>query len=155
LKTYHLERAWYNGLMPDGCEQEISPYIAKIEHMIETSTRCSVTYQALRSHGASLLGSDLEICPQLRIFMNEVLRGQRMPPLTLGAPKVSPGRDPVIYAIMVDICLGFCVSPTRNKASASRESACDILAAAMPRAGRLPKTYGSLERIWIKGQREY
>lgn len=143
LEKLHAEEPWPS-----------AAYVAKIESLIEAAMYDPAAYQALKLHAASLDRRKCQRIPQLGIFAREVLSGQRRHPPARGTPKVHPSRDPIIYAVLHDVAEIFGVPPTRNKASTSRISACDIVAAAMPNKPRLPKSYAALERIWIKGQSE-
>lgn len=131
-----------------------SPYVAEVEKMIEAAAKKPAAYEALSDHAAKLISDNHVMIPQLRIFVTEVLRRERQRPPARGTPKVHPSRDPLLYALLVDVADRFRVTPTRNKATPASVSACDILAEAMPNDPRLPKSYIALERIWINGPRD-
>lgn len=153
LGIYQLRRAWIQGLAWPGSIPKLSPYEAKIESLVAASATSRVAYEALCHHSANLCSSCCVIIPQLRLFMVEVLRGERERPSRRGTPKVHPSRNQILYALLVDIVDRFDVSPTRNKATPSGISACDIVAEAMPNDPRLPKSQSALEQIWLEGPR--
>lgn len=154
LVGHELKRAWHMGLMPSEHELKVPPYVAQIERLITAAASSLEATQALGIHAASLISDDSRMIPQLRQFVTEVLRGTRTPPSRLGAPELPPSRDRLLHGLLTDIVERFGCPPTRNRASVEAMSACDIVAEAIPNDAGLPKSYVSLERIWLAGQRE-
>lgn len=150
---YKFGRAMREGRAPSEYIPNVSPYVAQIEGLIAAAANSLVAHRALGIHAANFISENRVMLPQLRLFAAEVIRGHCPEPSGLGTPKVHPSRDALFYALLVDTVDRFGVTPTRNKASAAM-SACDIVAEAMPKKTRLPKSYGALERIWLEGQRE-
>lgn len=153
LVRYEFNCSMRKGLTPSEYVPNVSPYVAHIESLIDAAANDLVAYKALSIHSANLIGENHVMIPQLRLFVVEVMRGQRTEPSARGAPKLHPSRDRILHALLMDIAERFGLRPTRNKASAAI-SACDIVAEAMPKNARLPKSYVALERIWFRGQRK-
>ena len=154
LEDYVLRRTVSDGLTPSDLIPTLSPYVVCVDSLISLATSKQIAYQALGIHAANLISENRGMIPQLRIFVTEILRGKRTKPSARGTPKIHPSRDRMIYALLVEIVDKYDVTPTRNKSSASANSACDIVAEAMPNEPQRPKTYAALERIWINGQME-
>lgn len=154
LEHYLLRRTFCEGLTPSDLLPTLTPYVAYVENLISLATSKQIAYQALGIHAATLISDNRGMIPQLRIFVTEILRGKRTKPSARGTPKIHPSRDRMIYDLLGKIVVKFPVTPTRNKSSTSPNSACDIVAEAMPKEPQRPKTYAALERIWTKGQME-
>lgn len=153
LSLYRLGQAWHAGLAPSGYKPDVSPYVAEVESLIATATGNLVAYETLGFHSANLISNNHPMIPQLRTFVVEVLQGNRTRPSIRGAPRLHPSRDALFHALVGDIADRFGLTPTRNKGAVSGDSACDIVAEAMPYDARLPKKYGGIETIWLHGER--
>ena len=154
LVSEERRRAWKAGLaLPGRSSESAGPYVTYLRQVLSAASRERVAFDALRLHAASLDEANTPRCYELRTFVNDVLRDIRTRPAALGGPKVHRSRDALIHALIYDIAEQYSVTPTRNRATASPTSACDIVAEAMPNKARLPKSYAALERIWQEGER--
>lgn len=141
------------GASPGLSLSEGYPYRARLRLLIKEAARDEAAFDALGLHAARSIDADAPMVEELRRFAAEVLRRRIQPPATRGAPPIHPARDALIHGLLLDIVDRFEVTPMRNKGAASGDSACDIVAEAMPRKARLPKSYSQVEAIWLQGER--
>ncbi|SFP01048.1 hypothetical protein SAMN04244567_03611 [Paracoccus pantotrophus] len=132
----------------------LSPYRDRIRFLADRAVKERAAFDALRLHASEAIRVDRPMADELRQFAAGVLSGAVQPPPLRGAPAIHPTRDRLIHALVTEIVERFGLAPTRNRETASHASACDIVARAMPRKARLPKTYSGIEAIWLRGQRE-
>lgn len=132
---------------------EESPYRVHLRLLIENAPQDAGAFDALALLAARSIDADEPMADELRRFAADVLRRRIQPPATRGAPPVHPARNALIHGLLLDIVDRFQVTPMRNKGAASGDSACDIVAEAMPRKARLPKSYSQIEAIWLQGER--
>lgn len=124
-----------------------------LRSLIEDASRDPAAFEALGLLAARVIDAGDPMPDELRQFAVGVLRGHIQPPVSRGAPPVPPARNVLIHALLMDIVDQFGVTPMRNKGATIGDSACDIVAEAMPREARLPKSYSQIEAIWLRGQR--
>jgi len=149
-----LRRAWYAGLAPDGhVASGRGSYVRHLTHMVQLARKDADCFDALRRHAADFAERGDAMPFELRSFVACVLRDDLVRPSRRGSPKSPFYRDILLYALLKDIIARFGVKATRGKGSLDATSACDILAEAMPRRARLPKSYGAIERIFLNGNK--
>lgn len=130
-----------------------SPYRAHLRLLIKATLRDPAAFDALGLLAARCMDANEPMADELRRFAADVLRGRILPPTRRGAPPVHPARNAMIHGLLLDLVDRFGVTPMRNKGAPSGDSACDIVAEAMPREARLPKSYSQIEAIWLHGER--
>lgn len=145
---------WRNIIPEEFIRKSESPFIRALHDHIPRAERSRYVYEALCSLGAGMVSDGQRMPFELRDFICKVLRNEIKRPRKTGRPKNLSQRDRFYYFVIDQISMDFGVSPTRNRASSHRDSACDIVAEAMPREGNRPDTYDSLVRIWAKGRKE-
>lgn len=155
LVTEEWMRASKALAVPGSNSDSAGPYVIRLRQVVSAAARERVAFDALRLHAANLEDSNTPRCYELRAFVSDVLRDIRTRPAALGGPMIHRSRDPLIHALLNDIVERYSVTPTRNRATTNRMSACDILAEAMPNKARLPKSFCALQRIWLEGEKAW
>lgn len=130
-----------------------SPYRAHLGLLIKDAPQDPAAFDALALLAAAAIDADQPMAEELKRFAADALRRRIRPPVARGAPPTHPARNAVIYGLLREIVDRFGVTPTCNKSSVSRDSACDIVAEAMPNGVRRPKSYNQLEALWLRGER--
>jgi len=156
LMDEELRRAWRAGLAPDDhVPAGRSPYLRHLTHMVQLAGRNVECFDALRLHAAGFVDRGDAMPFELRLFVARVLRDDMLRPVRRGSPKINTARDFFLHALLHEIMERFSVTGMRGREASERTSACDILAEAMPRRPRLPKSYGAIERILLKGNKTW
>jgi hypothetical protein len=130
------------------------PYTSLVTTTLRDATRNPVAFDAAVLHDKKLLHDNIPYCYELKCFAYAILGNEAIRPDDR-KPKLHEARDAIFHALICDLADRFSVKPTKNRASYDRICACDILAAAMPNEADLPKSPASLQRIWLKGERNW
>ncbi|WP_234853272.1 hypothetical protein [Paracoccus everestensis] len=131
-----------------------SPYISELRNMLSKATHERGAFEAVSRHAADLRALGLPWCAELEEFVLAGLWRKMVRPAARRRGQTHPVRDNIICLILGELVQGFGVTLTRNEGSSDRQSACDILAAAMPKGARFPKTYVAVKRIWYESPAE-
>jgi len=154
LAEEELRRAWRAGIAPDDhASLGRTPYLKYLTYMVKLAVRNVECFDALRRHAAGFVDRGDVMPFELRSFLTKILRDDVLRPVRRGSPKIHEARDILLHALLHDIMERFQVTGMRGRAASETTSACDILAEAMPRRPRLPKSYGAVERILLKGNK--
>jgi hypothetical protein len=147
-----FRRACLAGLAPDGTKRQSPPaYVRQLEELARMAPRDRPRYDALCLHACAWIDDDPRMPHELKVFVQGHLRRGLERRGRRGVSKNNAARDGYLCELIHEIAERFGVTKTRARKGRNVTSACDILAAAMPREARLPKSYIALQRILLKG----
>ena len=149
-----LGRAWKAGLFEsEGRKSETSDYEKELQRVLLSSETSATHFDALSLYATSLINRGEPLPIELRSFVTGILNGDVKSPSRRAGVPIHPSRDKLLYALLVDIKDRYGIPATRAKNEPERVSACDILREAMPNRTDLTKSYSTIERIYLAGNR--
>lgn len=141
------EKIWFEIHAKDGkCDTDV------LCAMIDAAETDPLVFDALCWAGSERVryGSrNQSIPPDLRHFLADVLIGERKQPAERpGPPSPDAYRDYWVFILVLQLTHTFGLHATRNDATESSDSACDITAEALCAAGLRPSSYGRVRKVW-------
>lgn len=126
-----------------------------VEEWIEISAHSRVIFDSVSLRCAQLLRNGVDIPTPLRIWIADVLSGDRQPPPTPKNDRRGSSslelRDLQIFYV-VQRLVNFGLRATRNE-TAPRLSACDAVAKALAQLRKSPASYDQIKKIYEKNKK--